>query len=53
MVGFTFTGGESFPKTVSNMWIPVTDNELLPNIQNKINELHFIHKMKCIRGGQC
>lgn len=46
----TFTGGGSIPKTVGNTCIFITANELLPNIQNKINELHLIHKVKRILG---
>lgn len=38
---FTFTGGGS---------VPITGNELLPDIQNKINELHLVYKVKCVWG---
>lgn len=38
-----FTGGGSIPKTVVNIRIFITADELLPNIQNKINELHLIY----------
>lgn len=34
---FTFPGGECFPKAVSDMRTLIKDNELLSNIQNKIN----------------
>lgn len=46
----TFTGGGSIPKAVGNRCIFIIANELLPNIQNKINELHLIYKVKCILG---
>lgn len=47
VAGFKFTGGKSFPKTVTNICILITDNELLPNIQNKIDELHLTYKVRC------
>lgn len=46
----TFTGGGSIPKTVGNRCIFITANELLPNIQYKINEVHLIYKVRCILG---